>query len=216
MASRYLSPTLAKTKNSRTSCAKISVLSSNKARLNAGRMDASRAEMSGAARIESETQRCDLALLLVSRPFLASEFVRQHELPALFRRKRGGEVRIVPIVVGTCAWDVVPELCELQCLPTRDGKVCPLANLPDPDQADTWVDITRRVARAATDRVARRSPTWDTLGLRPNIDRTILRGRDQEMDKLLNAWESDHVRVAAITGPSGAGRPQSSTSSWGG
>ena len=60
--------------------------------------------------LEDAIRRSRLALLLVSRPFLASDFIMRQELPALIERG----VHVVPVLVGECLWDQEPLLESLQ------------------------------------------------------------------------------------------------------
>ena len=60
--------------------------------------------------LEDAISRSSMALLLVSRPFLASPFIMGSELPALIEH----EVRLVPVLVGDCLWDQEPLLERLQ------------------------------------------------------------------------------------------------------
>jgi WD40 repeat protein len=70
--------------------------------------------------VESAIARSELALLLVSSRFLFSDYIRRRELPALWEH----EVRLAPILVGSCAHErVLPELAAVQWLHDtgRDG-----------------------------------------------------------------------------------------------
>jgi WD40 repeat protein len=69
--------------------------------------------------LQSAIRRSRLALLLVSSPFLASEFIMGTELPALIEHG----VHLVPVLVGDCLWDQEPLLERLQWAhdPKLDG-----------------------------------------------------------------------------------------------
>ena len=69
--------------------------------------------------IERAILRSRLALLLVSADYLASDYVMDHELPAL--RRHG--VRLAPVLIADCFWNAVPELATVQWLHDieRDG-----------------------------------------------------------------------------------------------
>lgn len=71
--------------------------------------------------LEQAIARSQLALLLVSRPFLASEFIMDRELPALIEHG----VHLVPVLVSNCLWEQEPLLEPLQWAhdPNRDGPV---------------------------------------------------------------------------------------------
>lgn len=67
-----------------------------------------------------------LGLLLVSAPFLSSEFVRREEVPRLFDRHEGGGMKIYPLLVEPCPWERVSWLAKLQLRP-QDSKHRPKA-----------------------------------------------------------------------------------------
>ena len=62
-----------------------------------------------------------LAILLVTREFLNSEFVKSRELPRILERQRGEGVRVVPIIARVCPWNLHDWLQRLQVLP-KGGK----------------------------------------------------------------------------------------------
>jgi len=62
-----------------------------------------------------------LGLLLISAPFLSSEFVRKEEVPRLFSQHEAGGMRIYPLLVEPCPWEHVAWLARLQLRP-QDAK----------------------------------------------------------------------------------------------
>jgi hypothetical protein len=70
--------------------------------------------------------RSQVALLLVSPSFLASDFIMDRELPALVQNG----VQLVPVLVRPCLWRAAPVLERLQWAhdPERDGPVSDSAN----------------------------------------------------------------------------------------
>jgi hypothetical protein len=60
-------------------------------------------------------------VLLISKDFLNSKFVRETEVPRLLERRRSESLRIIPLIVRPCAWEAVDWLTELLCRPT-DGR----------------------------------------------------------------------------------------------
>jgi len=83
--------------------------------------------------------RSRAALLLVTRTFLASDFIMDHELPALIEHG----VRLVPVLVRPCLWQEVPVLEGLQWAhdPGRDG---PVATSVDPEGQIVQACLTLR------------------------------------------------------------------------
>ena len=65
------------------------------------------------AEIERALDAAGAAVLLVGPGFLASAFVQDHELPRLLDAAARRGLRLFPLIVGYCAWEVV-ELGRLQ------------------------------------------------------------------------------------------------------
>lgn len=73
-------------------------------------------------------KKAHIAVLLVSRNFLNSDFIREIELPRIERRFDQGELIVVPILVGHCNWQNVRMLSRPQMVP---GKPTPLISYLD-------------------------------------------------------------------------------------
>ena len=74
----------------------------------------------------------------MSADFLASDYIMDHELPALLDARRAAG----PVLVADCFWDVVPELAAVQWLhdPGRDGALGLTPRMP--------AERDRRIRRA--------------------------------------------------------------------
>ncbi len=57
------------------------------------------------AQIDNAMENASAAILLVGAGFLASEFIRSCELPALLKAARTRGVRIFPLIIGYCAYN---------------------------------------------------------------------------------------------------------------
>lgn len=97
--------------------------------------------------IRGSMQGADLAVLLVSANFLASDFIMQTELPALLALQsgeKGGRLRgILPLIVEPCLWQHVPGLKELEVRP----KGHELSGVTDHQRQADLVDFAQEVAR---------------------------------------------------------------------
>lgn len=51
-------------------------------------------------RVQEEIERCDFGMLFLSPAFLSSDYIREHELPALLRRKGIIPVGVKPVDSG--------------------------------------------------------------------------------------------------------------------
>ena len=76
-------------------------------------------------RILEEIDKADIAILLVSQPFLNSGFIEKHELPRIKERADKKELSVVPVLVKPCSWEEDDFLSARQMLP---GKPTPLIN----------------------------------------------------------------------------------------
>ncbi|HVR99632.1 MAG TPA: toll/interleukin-1 receptor domain-containing protein [Thermoanaerobaculia bacterium] len=73
----------------------------------------------------------DVAILLISPDYLASDYVLEHELPALVSQSRQRGLVIAPILVRSAPWTMVPDLAQFQFL-NEPSK--PLASARDRDE----------------------------------------------------------------------------------
>lgn len=69
--------------------------------------------------IEAALGRARIALLLVSADFLASDFIINHELPPLLDRAAADGVRIIPVLLRPCLFQL-SELSKYQSIPGPD------------------------------------------------------------------------------------------------
>jgi hypothetical protein len=66
--------------------------------------------------IKNAIDEAEVAILLVSPDFLASEYVVEQELPALLERAKSRNTVVLPILVRPTQWTSVPELAQFQFL----------------------------------------------------------------------------------------------------
>ncbi len=95
--------------------------------------------------IETAMNDCDVALLFISKSFLASPFIRDEELPRLFKRRIQEGLQVIPIILSWCLWQSERVLADLQVLP-KDG--VPVASFVEGNQRDeVWTEIARAIER---------------------------------------------------------------------
>lgn len=67
--------------------------------------------------ILAKINEADIVILLISRDFLASEFILTVELPRIKERADKGKLIVMPILVGHCPWHELALLQQRQVLP---------------------------------------------------------------------------------------------------
>jgi hypothetical protein len=92
--------------------------------------------------IEEKFEAADLALLLVSPDFIASDFCYEDEMTQALERHVRGTTRVIPILVRPVDLQGTP-IARLQALP-RDNQ--PVTTWPNRDEA--WLDIVQGIRSA--------------------------------------------------------------------
>ena len=88
-----------------------------------------------------------LGLLLISAPFLSSEFVRTQEIPRLFERHTEGGMTLYPLLVEPCPWENVSWLAGLQLRPQDSRRrVRALSAFRGPARTQKIVDVANEIA----------------------------------------------------------------------
>lgn len=98
------------------------------------------------AAIDKAIEEATVVVLLVTKDFLASTFIANHELPLLLERARNREVRLFWIAVGFSGFNVT-ELVQFQAVNDPDH---PLVTLDKARREKALVDIASKIADAVT------------------------------------------------------------------
>lgn len=98
------------------------------------------------AAILERIRQVRVAVLLVTPHFLASDFIRCTELPALEEASRRGGLTLFPIIARHCAWREVPWLQAMQVRP-KHGE--PVWGRGRTGVDRTLADLSREIAAAA-------------------------------------------------------------------
>jgi hypothetical protein len=92
------------------------------------------------ASIQKAMTECDIAILLVSADFLASDFIQETEFVRLMQLRKEKELPVIPIIVRPCLWLSDPVLSGMQALP-KDGKPIISFSQANGDRDQTWMEI---------------------------------------------------------------------------
>ncbi len=98
--------------------------------------------------IKQAINECEIALLLVSRDFIASPFINGEELPDLLKRREQEGMMVIPIIVRDCMWQSEPVLKDLQALP-RDGKPVITFAEANGERDRVWREIAQAIEKLA-------------------------------------------------------------------
>ncbi len=82
-----------------------------------------------------------VAALLVSADFLASDFIREYELPALVQAAQAKEITLLPVLLGPCAF-ARTSLHKYQAV---SGDSQPLMGMTSYDQDVIWAKLAERI-----------------------------------------------------------------------
>lgn len=78
--------------------------------------------------IEQSLEQANIALLLISRHFLNSDFISNKEIPKLLQRREQDGLKVIPIMLTPCSWNHVDWLSAIQGYP-KDNK--PLSGMTE-------------------------------------------------------------------------------------
>lgn len=145
------------------------------------------------------------AILLVSKHFLASEFVQEEEVPYLLTQENRGRLELLPIIVGRCDWESEYWLERLQ------HAVANVVGAEDPDKAFT--KCVRQIREAVDSgaalspprKVHFRKPTKVDIGRLPETDGKLF-GRHQEIKDLFEAWADKSTNIVSLKAAGGVGK----------
>ncbi|MDP3182768.1 MAG: toll/interleukin-1 receptor domain-containing protein [Desulfobaccales bacterium] len=161
--------------------------------------------------IETALNAASIALLLISRHSLTSDFILKEEVFRLLKRSAAEGVRLFSVIVSPCAWQDIDWLARFQVRP-KDGR---------PLSGGTAFEIDTHLLAIAreVDDLCRRAglppspPTFVPLPPRhihpPRLPAMIHRrlvGRDAELALLDAAWENPSINIVSLVAPGGVGK----------
>jgi len=98
--------------------------------------------------IETALARAQVALLLVSPDFLASDFIQRKELPKLFRSAEEDGLKIIWLPLRPSSWKLYPQIEQYQAIISPEKS---LAQMSEVDQDLAMVEITEKIQKAFTE-----------------------------------------------------------------
>lgn len=106
-------------------------------------------------KILENLRTADVAILLISPDFLASDFINDFEIPKMLERYDKNELVLVPVIIRSVLF-AATEISKLQGLP-RDGK--PISMWSNKDEA--WISVVQELSKIFDKLVDRQSSTFN-------------------------------------------------------
>jgi len=141
-----------------------------------------------------------IAVLLVSDAFLKSTYIRENELPRLYKRYEAGSLELYLITLEKCRFSpwhkTLTKNLQFAC------RRHPLKNQTDVERAaclrEIAHDIRSRILKPTkvNDKTKNSLPTYGTL----------LFGRDHRLKQLDTAWKREHRNIVTIIAEGGVGK----------
>lgn len=94
--------------------------------------------------IDAALAQADIAVLLISRHFLTSDFILDHEVQTMLRRHASRDLALYPILISDCTWDDVVWLKVLNIRP-RDGT--PLNGFDEAERDQVMTGMASEIGR---------------------------------------------------------------------
>lgn len=114
--------------------------------------------------IESEIDRSDIALLLISQEFLNSKFIAKIELPRIQNRYEKENLQVFPILLEPCGWDEIEFISSLQLVP---GKPTPLLEFTDNEKL--WKNARYDILQALKKKIDKISGAENLLSKKEEV-----------------------------------------------
>ncbi|TFG50128.1 MAG: toll/interleukin-1 receptor domain-containing protein [Anaerolineales bacterium] len=160
--------------------------------------------------IETAISEAAVAVCLISADYLASDFCIKEEIPTLLERREKTGMVIIPVMLRPCFYKAFPWLKETQMLPGK-GKCVSL------DFKNNWEVVFTEVAESIFNIIhnpeykpPEPTPLWsppEKIDIhRMPITGAELFGRQNELELLDNAWESDKTNVVSLVAWGGVGK----------
>jgi internalin A len=103
-----------------------------------------------AEEIDSNLERADLILLLISSDFIASDYAYGKEMMCALERHRAGSAIVVPVIIRDVDWHSAP-FAKLQALPA-DGKAVASKGRSRLARDAAWTNVAERLRRVLESR----------------------------------------------------------------
>ncbi len=167
--------------------------------------------------ITKELDRASVAVLLLSRHFLSSDFIMDKEVPLFLEKREKGELEILFLMLSPCAWQEVEWIEKLQGFPRNNY---PLSGMNRHEQDEVLVQFSMKVrekCKIQENKHTASSPEIEKVFNSPfsvpfeakkdgaiGVEKKLI-----ELDKILNQTiETNTPKIVTIQGIGGLGKTQ--------
>lgn len=153
-------------------------------------------------KIQKAIDAADIGVLLISADFLVSDFIRGEEIPRMLERRSKNGMRLFPVMVRSCDWQVVSWLAPIKVRPTGAR---PLAGFRG-DRRDAEMAAIARELRDILDSKAAALSALPTLHQLPTPPADFT-GREKELSFLRSKLAQGGTRaIFGLWGMGGVGK----------
>lgn len=145
--------------------------------------------------IKESIESAQIAILLVSEHFLASEFIDDNELPPILDKARSEGLVVLQVILSSCLWNRNKSLIEYQ---TINNPSKPLNGIGKVGRGKIWVELAKRIEEIEND--------LSKEVLKPQIRKT---GKENDSSELQTDNQTEELRRldAAMPGRISVRRP---------
>lgn len=90
--------------------------------------------------IEKALGEAQIAILLISQDFLASDFIHKYELPQMLQAAEKDGLRILPVLLDACTYKETP-LADFQMVRLPGKSLTPLSRMKSSEKNELWVQV---------------------------------------------------------------------------
>ncbi|MDO8398983.1 MAG: toll/interleukin-1 receptor domain-containing protein [Bradyrhizobium sp.] len=174
--------------------------------------------LTGGADLDPEIKRklqvCDIFILLVSANSMASNYIVDTEIATIRgRQARGEDVHFYPLLL-TPTPDAGLNKVKDKNLRPRDAR--PFSGLSYHDRLQHMTEVANEIGKIAQQIVERKdtrspsspvaSPAYVHISSLPETAYEQLRGRDDELKRLDDAWSDQSINILSLVAEGGAGK----------
>ena len=169
--------------------------------------------------INAALNQAHMAIMLITKDFLGSDFIKKEEIPRILERREKGELMAVPLFIMPCAWKQVDWLQSIQGFPADGQALAKRKEVYIDEKLAEFTNIVAGWLKGNTDGnpFDRTGPasaplSWQHRGKCSLLTRLPYRkidliGREMELTEIANRLQNTR-RVLLVNGLGGIGKTE--------